>query len=120
MIDHLPHESSLKTKLRDALDPEDLAERASQPGKGFGPWSHTDYLLAALADRLDQVIVATYKASGRYKPSQPTPYPRPGIVPEGDKAIPAEVRERFEQMRAELRATQEAARKAKEEAGPDG
>lgn len=80
-LERLPGEGAYKTALRDSLTDEQLLELSKRERHGHGPWSHTDLLLAHLADLLNWVIyvvLAVNSAKGK-KPKQPKPYPRPGI-----------------------------------------
>lgn len=88
LIDHLPMESATKTAVRDATPPGELAAAAKRANgqPGWGPMSPTDFRLLALADRLDEVAVAIYRAAGA-KPRDPEPYPRPGLMPKHITAI---------------------------------
>lgn len=102
-----------KTALRDALDPAVLAQQAAKVQQGHGPFSHTDYLITAVMDRLDQVIEAVYR-TGRFTSSKAVPYPRPGIVPPEQKpALTPDDRAAMEKRRADHAARRAAALAAK-------
>jgi hypothetical protein len=71
----------LKTEIRDSLT-QDEWDGLPTPA-GYGPWSHTDHLLAAVHDRvamLDRTLVQVNSKPGTTVP-MPTPYPRPGVGP---------------------------------------
>lgn len=81
-IDRLPVESALNTEIRDALSQEQLDALAAPSGGEvrWGPWSHTDQLLARIVDsiawlRWESVML---QSSGKPPPA-PEPLPRPGV-----------------------------------------
>jgi len=77
-MDGLPMESLTKTAIRDGMT---QAQWDSLPEPdGHGPWSHTDYLLAANHDLLSWLLYATYHVAGG-KPDKPVPVSRPGVTP---------------------------------------
>lgn len=61
--------------MRDSMDPGDLA--AVEPPQGHGAWSHTDMLLAEVADRIAEQtwILGQWKR----QPPRPKPIQRPGV-----------------------------------------
>ena len=78
LIDGLPPESLTKTATRDSLTPDELADLASTPSTGHGPWSHLETIAAAQYDVLQQIqYVLTVVHGG--KPDTPKPWPRPGV-----------------------------------------
>lgn len=72
VLAHLPSESSYATAVRNATDLSDLPD--PEPGV-FGPWAHSEFLLAGIFDRLGQLV--WMQGDGKKPP--PPPYPRPGI-----------------------------------------
>ncbi len=79
LIDALPPESATKTAVRDSTPADVVEALASHTPDGHGPWSHTDLLLAVVADQLAWLTYAVYHSRGG-KPKKPEPYPRPGVV----------------------------------------
>jgi hypothetical protein len=81
LIDGLPAESRLKTEIRDGLTQEQW-DTLPDP-QGYGEWSRTDHLLAAVHDRigmLDHTLALVNSKPGTNLPL-PRPYPRPGVGP---------------------------------------
>ncbi len=78
MIKHLPPESAFVTARRDLLEREDFERASSGVPEGWGVWSHTDELLAGVAERLDGVICAIGSVHGA-NPQQPERIRRPGV-----------------------------------------
>ena len=74
LLDHLPSESAYRTAVLNAVDFDDLP--APDPDR-HGPWAHSELLLAAIFDRLGQLV--WMQSDGKRPP--PPPYPRPGIRP---------------------------------------
>ncbi len=107
LIDHLPSESATKTGMRDSMTTAELTRAVP---KGHGPWSHTDFLLRALLDRLGWVIHAIYRAQGG-NPHKPDPYPGPGVPSKHD---PGQLEPRVAAYFARLR-REHAQRQAKQE-----
>ncbi len=119
LIDRLPVESVTKTETRDQLTPAEFAALAAGQRPGHGQWSHTDYLIAALADRLDRLYHAEYRSQGARTQEFP-PLPRPGLdAPAATKAADPAAIAQIERMRAEHRARQEAARQAAQQVVPE-
>lgn len=57
-------------------------EQAALAGKhdGYGPWSHTELLLATVADALHVLIWQNTQVHGKKKHRPPKPIPRPGVA----------------------------------------
>jgi hypothetical protein len=72
VLDHLPSESAYLTATRNATDLSLLPEPDPD---SHGPWAHADLLLAAIFDRLGQLVYM--QSDGKQPP--PPPYPRPGV-----------------------------------------
>jgi hypothetical protein len=72
LLDHLPPESAYRTEVLNTVDFDDLP--APDPDH-HGPWAHSELLLAAIFDRLGQLV--WMQSDGKRPP--PPPYPRPGI-----------------------------------------
>lgn len=85
LIDHLPSHSAFSEAQ--ALD-EELAERYadSEPDVTHRPriteWSATEQLLAAVFDRLGEVVAATIASGGNKPPKMPDGWPRPETAAE--------------------------------------
>lgn len=82
MIDRLPVESALNTEIRDSLTPEQLDALAAPAGGEvrWGPWSHTDQLLARIIDSIGLLRWESMAAQSTSKPPPPPdPIPRPGV-----------------------------------------
>lgn len=80
LIEHLPPESATRTAMRNAADPEALAEASREARPDRAAWSNTELLLAALMDTVRaQTSVAIAAAGGTPPPFEPTP--RPGVPP---------------------------------------
>lgn len=78
LVDKLPMTSWTKTWLRDNVEVE--VDQADRHGPvSFGPWSQTDYLLAAVNDRLDRVgqVVIQMQGDRKTKPPKWEPVARP-------------------------------------------
>lgn len=90
LIDGLPAESRLKSEIRDNLT-QDEWDALPAPS-GYGPWSHTDHLLAAAVDKLGWLIYATYAINSPKgsSPEEPKQWPRPGVGPVLGKAAEAD------------------------------
>lgn len=74
VLDHLPSESAYVTAVRNSTDLSAVPE----PQAGvFGPWAHSEFLLAGIYDRLG--LLAHMQSDG--KAPMPEPYPRPGVSP---------------------------------------
>lgn len=86
LVDGLPAESDVKTAYRDAMSDAELAELAKE-ARGHGPWSATDYRIAAIRDDIHWLIFAVFAAAGG-KPKQPDPTPRPGVPDKRRRATP--------------------------------
>lgn len=83
LIAHLPAQSHTKTAVREALTPE---QRAQAPvGEGHGPWSHTDLLLAAIADGVHVLAWQQTQIHGGKKTTPPEPIRRPGVEPTSNR-----------------------------------
>lgn len=67
------------TAVRDTLTPQQLASLASRPRAGHGAWSHTDLLLALLADLVAENTWAFAAVNSKRVPKRPKPIPRPGV-----------------------------------------
>lgn len=82
LIKHLPPESWTQTALRDEdlADLDELAGPEPQPDERYGPWSHADYLLAALRDEVARLAFITARGAGFEKFPEPEPTPRPGVA----------------------------------------
>jgi hypothetical protein len=92
LVEQLPPESRTKTAMRDDMDPHELAAHVGQPRPGWGPWSHTDHLLAQIGERLDALQVTLVRVMTEAKPADPAPWPRPGVLtPEQLAELQAEV-----------------------------
>lgn len=78
-VEQLPPESRTKTAMRDQADPLAIAAQVETPREGWGPWSHSDHLLAQVGERLDVLHATVVKALGG-KPAEPAPWPRPGVL----------------------------------------
>lgn len=78
LVDQLPSESATKTAQRVELGHDELSRLSADAQAGMGPFSHSDYLLTALADRLDHIWHALIRVNGG-KVEHPKPLPRPGI-----------------------------------------
>lgn len=78
----LPPESLTKTAQADALGPQRLAELASRPGEGFGPWSRLDMRIAAVEDAINRVVWVLMQVNSKEgtKVPKPEPVPRPGVA----------------------------------------
>jgi hypothetical protein len=79
LLEGLPPESLTKTAIRDGMSLEEW--RALPQATAWGPWSHTDHLLALNADRqalVQWTLVAVNSEKGK-APKPPEPLPRPGI-----------------------------------------
>jgi hypothetical protein len=98
LIDALPGESATKTATRDELSDAELVELSKQV-KAHGAWSHSEYLLAQIADLLSWVIFAEYHSQGG-KPKPPEPLSRPGVVGKKSRALSDEGREYLRKLRA--------------------
>lgn len=70
----------MKTEIRDGMTLEQW-ESVPAGTPAWGSWSHTDHLLALVADRLSVVqwtLVTVHSDKGK-APKAPEPIPRPGI-----------------------------------------
>ncbi len=76
LVTHLPPESATKTAAREALDDDDAP--VGEPA-GFGPWSHTDLLLASVLDALHVLAWQQTQIHGGKRTSPPDPTRRPGL-----------------------------------------
>lgn len=101
MIDRLPVESALNTEIRDSLTQEELDALAAPDGVEvrWGPWSHTDQLLARIVDsiawlRWESVML---QSSGNPPPA-PEPVPRPGVPKRSVRRISPEARAYLEHL----------------------
>lgn len=119
LVEQLPPESRTKTAMRDASDPYELAELAGAGGgTGWGPWSHTDHLIAAVGERVDQLIVTLVRCHDG-KPDPPAPWRRPGVLGQHELAeavyeVAAPVINQLEAERAEREARRRAAAAAQQ------
>lgn len=79
LLDGLPQESLTKTAIRDGMTLEQW--QAMPASQAWGPWSHTDHLLARNADlmALVQWTLVALKAEKGKAPKPPEPMPRPGV-----------------------------------------
>lgn len=82
LLDRLPEDSEFKTEFRDNTDLSTLPP--PEPGK-HGRWPHEAMLLAAIFDRLGDLVFT----QGGYK-KVPPPLPRPGIETANVHPISAE------------------------------
>lgn len=76
------------TALRNTLSDEELTEQAEKGEPEKGPWSQTEQLLAAIADRLarvEYVLICANTEKKRDRPDPPTPIARPGAKPSRPK-----------------------------------
>jgi hypothetical protein len=89
MVDGLPPESALKSKIRDGMSPEDFERAAKTKRKGWGGWSREAELLAVLVERIDWLMYVTELASGAEGVKQPRPLERPGVFPDGGEVDPS-------------------------------
>jgi hypothetical protein len=105
LLAHLPLEAATQTLRLAELSDEDYAELAS-PGHRHGPWSHTDLLLAAVADAIERLTFVQLSRAGT-KPKQPQPIPRPGVRSNVRPINPA-ARAYLERIREQHRQRQEA------------
>jgi hypothetical protein len=98
LLDGLPPESATKTAIRDGMS---LEQWESLPtSQAWGAWSHTDHLMATVADRLAWVqwtLVALKSEKGK-APKPPEPLPRPGVG--GGPMAALAAKERTEHIRA--------------------
>jgi hypothetical protein len=78
-LDGLPPESLTKTAIRDGMTVEQWQSLPSS--KAWGPWSHTDHLLAVNADRLAllQWTLVAVNSEKNKAGKPPAPIPRPGV-----------------------------------------
>lgn len=74
---HLPPESSTKSAIRDGMSDEQLD--AIPDPDGHGRWSHTELLLAAVADALNVLVWQNGRIHGKSKADPPEPIRRPGV-----------------------------------------
>lgn len=72
VLAHLPIESAYRTEL---LNEADLSALPEPDPNRHGPWAHDELLLAAIFDRLGQLV--WMQSDGKKPP--PPPYPRPGV-----------------------------------------
>lgn len=80
----LPSESLFRTAQRDAYTDEQLAEFAAKNEAGpHGVWSHTDLLLAAVFDGIQQLthVLMCVNAENPSAITAPSPLRRPGVMP---------------------------------------
>lgn len=76
LIAHLPEESWTQTAIRDAT--EGALVEVDGPPK-FGPWSLSNYQLAALRDEIAELRFVVARTAGAEKYPAPEPTPRPGL-----------------------------------------
>jgi hypothetical protein len=79
LLAQLPGESAYKTALRDAIPDDELAELASKPSDGHGPWSRLALLVADEIDELRMLRRDIVKVLGGELKGDFVPYPRPGV-----------------------------------------
>lgn len=80
LIEYLPPESATRTAMRDAMSDDErtrLSEGVQPPG--YGPWSHTDLLLARVIDVLEFLRYQGLALKG-VKAQPPALLPRPGVA----------------------------------------
>ncbi len=100
LLNHLPSESALQTKIRDSLTDEQLAEIAERADDSkHGPWSRDAYLLAALVDAINSLTYVTLKANGSEHAEPPAPLPRPGVVDKKRAAVSPQTKAYLERIR---------------------
>lgn len=120
LLEHLPPESAYRTGVANSVGAASLAAIALQQtddGK-FGAWSHTDHLLALIADRLLVVEAGLYRSRGWRNVTTPQRIPRPGIPPAITGGVTGKQRAEMERHRAQIKQAQRLARaKAKAEGG---
>lgn len=78
LVEQLPPHSAFLTKIRDQYTDEELAE-ASAENERHGVWSHSDMLLAAVVDCVQQ-LAHIQLARGGVQQDPPPPVKRPGVV----------------------------------------
>jgi hypothetical protein len=116
--------------MRDQADPHEIAAQAEQPRQGWGPWSHSDHLLAQIGERLDALQVTLVRVMTDAKPAEPAPWPRPGVLtPEQLAELRAEVeapvvnvleQERAERARARAEAKRQKRIQQQQNAAAEG
>jgi hypothetical protein len=72
ILAYLPPESAYRTAV---LNETDLDALPPPDPDVHGPWAHDELLLAAIIDRLGQLV--WMQSDGKHPP--PPPYPRPGV-----------------------------------------
>lgn len=77
LLSRLPPESWTQTALRDVEEHKPLAAPTEE--RRFGPWAHTDYLLAELYDAIQANTYVTAVTGHIKDPVKPEPRPRPGL-----------------------------------------
>jgi hypothetical protein len=130
LVEQLPPESRTKTAMRDDMDPFEIAAQVEEPRPGWGPWSHTDHLLAQIGERLDSLQVTLVRVMTEAKPSDPPPLPRPGVLtPEQIAELRAETeapvvnvleQERAERARAKAEAKRQKRIQQQQNAAAEG
>lgn len=85
LIAHLPPQSATKTIVRDSLTDAEQAA-LSGDGEGHGAWSHSDLLLATIADAVHVLVWQQSQIHGKKRARAPKPIPRPGIKRSGAAA----------------------------------
>lgn len=79
LLDGLPAESAYVTAVRDSLTPQQRASLTQRARAGHGAWSHTDLLLALLADLMAENTWTLAAVNSKRAPKRPQPIPRPGV-----------------------------------------
>lgn len=79
LVRHLPADSWTQTGLRDDPKLADLAAAEPDGERKFGPWSLTNFQLAALRDEIAGLHYLTAVIGQIKDPRLPEPTPRPGL-----------------------------------------
>jgi hypothetical protein len=77
LLGHLPLESAVQTIRLAQMSDEDFDDMANRE-HSHGPWSHTDLLLANVADGIERLTHVQLRRAG-VNAKMPDPIPRPGV-----------------------------------------
>jgi hypothetical protein len=101
-IQYLPQESWTQTALRDEPREElELPDLPAEPEEQqFGPWSLSNYQLAALIDAINHQTYYVARGAGAEKYEAQKPLPRPGVRKSQTRELPPEAKAYLDGLRA--------------------
>jgi hypothetical protein len=107
LLDGLPPESRVRTAVVNHLGAAEIARmaKATKGARQFAAFSHTDHVLAAIHDVLNQLIVVTISLNGG-KPKIPEPMYRPGVQPPAHENVDPLVKNFMTRRRARIKQEQ--------------